>query len=96
MCKYVYDRARCNARVEARARIHRQTNTHIAYLHVEQDLEAAALKGCTLGSLQVSCPLVEVVLHCQLNVLVLQRAPGRSQTIYSVQVSPQRPTSHIE
>ena len=42
-----------------------------AYLHVEQNLKAAALKWCAFGALQVCRPLVEIILHRQLDVLVL-------------------------
>lgn len=42
-----------------------------AYLHVQDDLKATALERCALGTLQVGGPLVQVVVHCELDVLIL-------------------------
>ena len=42
------------------------------YLNIEQDLKATALKRRTLGTLQVGCPFVQVVLYRELDVLVLE------------------------
>lgn len=47
------------------------------HLDVEKDLKAAALEGRALGPLQVRRPLVQVVLHGELDVLVLARACAR-------------------
>jgi len=47
------------------------------HLDVEKNLKAAALKGGALGASQVRRPLVQVVLHRELDVLVLPRAHAR-------------------
>jgi hypothetical protein len=47
------------------------------HLDVEKNLKAAALKGGALGASKVRSPLVQVVVHSELNVLVLPRAHAR-------------------
>jgi hypothetical protein len=52
------------------------------HLDVEKNLKAAALKGGALGASQVCRPLVQVVLHRELDVLVLPRAHARLRASY--------------